>query len=120
MQTIVIADGLTKEFLSREQPFAASPTNVGRAEIDRLLGRGKAYGQGPLPTCLRALAEESQSGSGPRLIELRGAGPVLEILEPVLARAKVLANASDVIPWQDLWVRSRGRMAAENRIFVSL
>ena len=50
MQTIVIADGLTKEFLSNEQPFAASPTNVGGAEIDRLLGRGKAYGKGPLPT----------------------------------------------------------------------
>ena len=103
MRTIVIADGLTKEFLSREQPFAASPTNVGRAEIDRLLGRGKAYGQGPLPTCLRAVAEESQPDSGPRLIELRSAGPVLEILDPLLAQAKVLASASNVIPWQELW-----------------
>jgi ADP-ribose pyrophosphatase len=103
MRTIVIADGLTKEFLSREQPFAASPTNVGGAEIDRLLGRGKAYGQGPLPTCLRAVAEESQPDSGPRLIEVRSAGPVLEILDPLLARAKVLTSAVDVIPWQELW-----------------
>ena len=42
MRTIVIGDGLTKEFLGNEQPFAASPSNVGGAEIDRLLGRDKA------------------------------------------------------------------------------
>jgi hypothetical protein len=35
MPTIIIADGLTKEFLGAEQPFAASPFNVGGAEIDR-------------------------------------------------------------------------------------
>jgi hypothetical protein len=113
MQTIVIANGLTKEFLSREQPFAASPTNVGRAEIDRLLGRGKAYGQGPLPTCLRAVAEESQPDSGPRLIELRSAGPVLEILDPLLAQAKVLISASDVSPWQELWGQISPKDAGE-------
>ena len=103
MRTIIIGDGLTKDFLSAEQPFAASPLNIGRAEIDRLLGRGKAYGNGPLPAFLRLVVEQLGSTTGPRLIVLRGDDPIPEVLAPVVARAKVLASSSDVIPWRDLW-----------------
>jgi len=103
MPTIVIADGLGKECLSTDQPFAASPSNVGVAEIGRLLGRHKAYGQGPLPVFLRAVADESGAPAGPRLILLGGESPVPEVLHPALARATVIPSGSDVIPWRELW-----------------
>ena len=112
MPTIVIGDGLTKEFLGTEQPFAASPFNVGGAEIDRLLGRSKAYGNGPLPSFLRAVVAAEGSSGGPRLIVLRGNGPTPEILEPVLAEARVLPSSSDVIPWRDLWGEVSGQEAS--------
>ena len=103
MRTIIIGDGLTKDFLGADQPFGDARPNVGRAEIDRLLGRGKAYGTGPLPAFLRAATENVRQDSETRLILLRGDNPVLEILEEVLSRSKVIPSAPDVIPVQDLW-----------------
>ena len=100
MQTIVIADGLTKEFLGTEQPFAADPANVGSAEIDRLLGRGRAYGEGPLPTFLQAA---SAAGDDCRLVLLRGDSPLPEVLEPSVAGAEVIPSVASVIPWSALW-----------------
>ena len=49
MFTIVIGDGLTNEFLSPEVRFQACPRNVGRQEIDRLLGAGADFGNGAEP-----------------------------------------------------------------------
>ena len=81
MRTIIIADGLTKDFLSVEQPFAGARQNVGRAEIDRLMGRGKAYGNGPLPAFLRAATENVRQDAETRLVVLRVNEPVIEMLE---------------------------------------
>ena len=103
MRTIIIGDGLTKDFLSAEQPFADERRNVGKAEIDRLLGRGKAYGNGPLPSFLRAAAENVRQDAESQLILLRSDDPVPEILEEIVARSKVIPSAPDVIPWRDLW-----------------
>jgi ADP-ribose pyrophosphatase len=103
MRTIVIADGLTKDFLGAEQPFAAEARNVGRAEIDRLLGRGKAYGEGPLPAFLRAASESDARTAGSQVVLLRGDSPLPEILEPLIAGAEVISSDPDVIPWSDLW-----------------
>jgi len=103
MQTFIIADGLTKEYLSAEQPFAGSRFNLGRAEIDRLLGRGRAYGKGPLPTFLRGATKAMGEDSSTRLLLLRGDGPIPEILDPFVAGAKVISSEPDVIPWRELW-----------------
>ena len=102
MQTIIIGDGLTKEFLSAEAPFSSSRQSVGRAEIDRLLGRGKEYGNGPLGAFLRAAAEGRGQKAEVRLIVLRADGPVPEVLEPILSTATIIPTANDVIPWREL------------------
>jgi thiamine kinase-like enzyme len=57
VRSIVIADGLTKNVLSPDHPHRAAHENVGDREIERLFGKGKRYGEGPLPTFLRAVAE---------------------------------------------------------------
>jgi len=111
MRTIIIGDGLTKEFLSVEQPFADARHNVGRAEIDRLLGRGKAYGNGPLPAFLRAAAENARQNTETRLILLHGDGPVPEIFDPVVADSNVIPSALGVIPWRELWGEISGEDA---------
>ena len=86
MRTLIIGDGLTKDFLSAEQPFADARHNVGRAEIDRLLGRGKTYGNGPLAAFLRAAVETVRKDAETRLILLCGDEPVPEVFEEIAAR----------------------------------
>lgn len=54
---IVIADSLVRETLSPERQFHGIPSNLGAREIARLMGRGRAYGEGPLPSLVRAAAE---------------------------------------------------------------
>ena len=48
MRTIIVGDGLTKDILSLEHPYQTSKSNVVRREIERLMGKGKAFGDGPL------------------------------------------------------------------------
>jgi hypothetical protein len=106
MQTIVIADGLTKEFLGTEQPYASAAVNIGGAEIDRLLGRGRAYGEGPLPAFLAQVS--SAVGEDCRLLVLKRDTPLPEILEPALMGAETVASDPDVLPWSELWGAIRG------------
>jgi ADP-ribose pyrophosphatase len=49
---IIIADGLTNEFLSPEVQFRHRTVNVGTHEVARLMGAGTRFGTGPLPTFL--------------------------------------------------------------------
>ena len=65
---IVIGDGLVRAVLSPEKRFQGIPANLGAQEIGRLMGRGRRYGEGPLPALLRAAAT---SEVGPGLILLR-------------------------------------------------
>jgi ADP-ribose pyrophosphatase len=113
MRTIVIADGLTKDYLGAEEPFAGSRRNVGRAEIDRLLGRGKAHGRGPLPAFLRAVVESSKAGADLRLILLRGEEPVPEVLDPILKAAQEISAEGGGIPWRRLWEELSGDDATD-------
>lgn len=73
MFTIVIGDGLTNEFLSPEVRFQTRPLNVGRQEIDRLMGAGPDFGNGVLPCFLRAVAGAGRQGSDTVLLLLRSA-----------------------------------------------
>jgi len=108
VRAIVIGDGLTKECLGSEQPFAASAQNVGASEIDRLLGRGKAYGNGPLPAFLRAVVDASGT-RGPRLVLLHDEGHFADVFDPIVARATVMAAPHDLIPSRDLAAEISGR-----------
>ena len=65
---IVIADSVVRETLSPERQFHGIPSNLGAREIARLMGRGRAYGDGPLPSLIRAAAD---SGGRTGLVLLR-------------------------------------------------
>ena len=73
MFTIVIGDGLTNEFLSPEVQFQTCPLNIGRQEIDRLLGAGPDFGDGVLPSFLREAASAGMHGANTALLLLRSA-----------------------------------------------
>jgi hypothetical protein len=61
MHRIIIGDGLTNEILSPQHQYQTSRGNVGQREIALLLGRGKTFGDGPLPTFLRSAAAAGDS-----------------------------------------------------------
>jgi ADP-ribose pyrophosphatase len=102
MRSIIIVAGLGKDYLSTEQPFAASRNNIGQAEIDRLLGRGKARGHGPLAAFLKAVSSGVESSSRLQLVCLAEESPVPEVLEPWLGSAQMLESSRDGIPWRGL------------------
>jgi ADP-ribose pyrophosphatase len=116
---IVIADSLVRETLSPERQFHGIPANLGAREIARLMGRGRAYGEGPLPSLIRAAAE---SGGRTGLVLLREVAPtdeatgtsngvsgargvLAEWVDPVrsvAAEASALDCAPGRIPWRTL------------------
>ena len=107
MQTIIVGDGLTKDILSLEHPYQTSKSNVGRREIERLMGKGNAFGEGPLPVFLREAIEARSRGAGVRVVLLKEeeGGSGSELVEPVAELADgavVIPTASDVIPWKAL------------------
>lgn len=107
MQTIIVGDGLTKDVLSLEHPHQTSKSNIGRLEIERLMGKGKAFGGGPLPFFLRQAIEARASGAAVRVVLLKeeggsGGSALVEPLTELAESAAVLPTASDVIPWKAL------------------
>ena len=70
MHTIVIGDGLGKAMIGLEEHHLAERLNVGRHEIQRLLGSGKEYGRGPLPAFLRAAVMARANGASLTVIIL--------------------------------------------------
>jgi len=63
MWTVIVGDGLTKEFLSSDVEYSGNYVNVGKHEAERLLGRGRDFGHGPLPGFLRAAAKARCAGA---------------------------------------------------------
>ncbi len=110
MFTIVIGDGLTNEFLSSEIQYQTCPRNVGRQEIDRLLGAGPAYGSGVLPRFLREVASARKDGANTRLLLLRsaennarsplGGGDFVEPLKDIVGDAEIIDAAQRALPLQ--------------------
>ena len=106
-QTVIVGDGLTKDILSLEHPYQTSKSNVGRREIERLMGRGKAFGDGPLPSFLREAIEARSRGAAVQLVLLKdeegaGASELVDPLSELAESAVVIPTASDVIPWKAL------------------
>ena len=62
MTAIIIGIGLDNRFISPDVAFLARKQSIGEAEIARLLGRGKTFGQGPLPVFLKHAADAIASG----------------------------------------------------------
>ena len=120
MHRIIIGDGLTNEILSPQHQYQSSKGNVGQREIALLLGKGKTFGDGPLPAFFRSAAAARAAGESVDLLLLRptsdaskrdeaatGSGPD-DFVEPIadLARdAVVIDTEPDLIPWQSLMER---------------
>ena len=116
MNTIIIGDGLTENFLNPETPYIACNENVGRNEIDRLMGRGRNYGKGPLPSFLRQVIGASHDGADIGLLFLRSPREpnsisdviasepepreFTESLREIAAEACVVDTPPGLIPWE--------------------
>ncbi len=126
---IVIADSVVRGTLSPERQFHGIPSNLGAREIARLMGRGRAYGEGPLPSIIRAAAA---SGGRTGLVLLREVAPqdeagasngvsgareaLAEWVDPVrsvAAAASALDCAPGRIPWRTLIKRIAGVAGVE-------
>ena len=68
---IIIADGLTNEFLSQEVQFRHRPENLGTHEIARIMGAGARFGTGPLPAFLDRIRESADPAQSTALLVMR-------------------------------------------------
>lgn len=114
MQTLIIGAGLTNQFLSPDAPYIDNKRNIGKGEIYRLMGWGRAYGQGPLPKFLnRALRAQ---GERIRLLLLQDIDAIApedrgpqeeagdtqgfsEVLNEIASESTVIKAPESGIPW---------------------
>ena len=82
MWTIIVGDGLTKGFMSSDVEHVGNRQNVGRHEIDRLLGNGQDVGRGPLPSFLAASVKAKQEGASVGIVLLERQATLLESTDP--------------------------------------
>ena len=71
--SIIVGDGLSRDILSRDYPHRNSRVNIGRREIERLMGKGRAYGTVPLPTFLGLALEARAAGAAIGIVLLNDA-----------------------------------------------
>ena len=109
MRTIIIGDGLSRDVLSPELPFRESRRSVGRAEIERLLGRGKSFGEGPLPAFLRQAVAAREDGVD--LVLLGEPGGFVEPLEDAAGGAAVIVETGGALPGVELLAHLETRTA---------
>ncbi|MHC5028680.1 MAG: phosphotransferase, partial [Planctomycetota bacterium] len=104
MHAVVIVTGISDSALSLEPRHLSERGSVGRQEIERLLGRGRSLGSGPLARFLDA----STSG-GVTVIVIAdvangddAVGTVVEPLRPSAREAVVLCSPTGGIPLMEL------------------
>jgi len=117
MHRIIIGDGLTNEILSPQHQYQTARANIGQREIALLLGKGKTFGYGPLPTFLRSAAAARTAGEPINLLFLRpasdtterdgaamGPGPedFVDPIAEVAGGALVVDSDPEFIPWRTL------------------
>ena len=115
MHKIIIGVGLTNEVLSPQHQYQAAAGNVGQREIALLLGKGKSFGKGPLPTFLRSAAAARSAGEDVGLLFFRPkseespkdeavAGPndFVDPISDLASEALVVNSDPETIPWRDL------------------
>jgi ADP-ribose pyrophosphatase len=112
-RTIIIADGLTNEFLSPEVQFRGRAVNLGTHEIARLMGAGPRFGAGALPRFVEQAAAQAPQAAGPALLGLRdvdggasadglgsGGSDFVEAFHASVRHARVLRCARGAVPFE--------------------
>ena len=112
--TIVLGDGLDEEVLSPQVRHLDSRASVGEREIERLFGRGRGFGRGPLPAFLQLALAEQQAGGrvGVVLLERQheptsdghvpSATRLVPPLDEIAREARVIGCPPGRIPWDEL------------------
>lgn len=113
-QVIIICDGMSNARINPAAQYAGNLENLGRLEIDRLIGSGKEFGKGTLATFLRtAINGPPKNNSRIHLICLKhsskeqGDSPtdVSEFppeLADIFSLSHVIETGRDNIPWQEI------------------
>ena len=117
MTAVIIGIGLDNRFISPDVAFLARKESIGEAEIARLLGRGKTFGQGPLPVFFKHAADAISSGGdlSALLISRSVAGradgeqPILDDVEVLKAIKPLVGDAELIVVDEEtaLWVALR-------------
>ncbi|MFT4625281.1 MAG: ADP-ribose pyrophosphatase [Myxococcota bacterium] len=104
MPCLIIGTGLTDDILSPENRFLAGHSHVGLAESARLLGRGRAYGDGPLPVFLRAaLASEHADTAVVLVVDAeQGATGLVAPVANLVGEAAVIETVGGRVPLREL------------------
>jgi ADP-ribose pyrophosphatase len=106
--TVAIGMGLSERVLGRDLQRQGDPIHVGRAEAERLMGEGRDFGRGPLPSFLGQLDLACQGGAQLGLLllgdDLDG-DPLASLPASIGSLAHLVGNAAFVsaprgrIPW---------------------
>jgi ADP-ribose pyrophosphatase len=102
--TVAIGTDLSDSVLGAELRYLGGPSHVGRAESERLMGAGREYGRGPLPTFVAALDQSRRAGVSAGLLLLSDAGtnPVAAVLAPFVCGAEHVRAAPGEVPWEPM------------------
>lgn len=100
--TVAIGTDLSDSVLGAELRYLGSPSHVGRAESERLMGAGREYGRGPLPTFVAAFDRARRAGAPAGLLLLSDVGtkPVAAALAPFVCGAEHVVAAPGTVPWE--------------------
>lgn len=105
MTTVVLATGLSEEALCLEPRHVAGRRTVGRREIERLLGRGRAHGQGPLARFMNAAAASAPVRLLTLLPRTDRDDPASHVVQPLrdaVRSGQVLFTDGRTLPWERL------------------
>jgi ADP-ribose diphosphatase len=117
--TIILGDGLDEGCLSPQNRHLCARSSVGEREIERLFGRGREFGRGPLPKFLSLALDKAAAGGRVAVILLANMPanePADEPAEPspdgdhgfappldeLAARCRVIMSRPGQIPWSQL------------------
>ena len=117
--TVIICDGLTNAQINPAAQYVMAKDSIGRREIERLMGIGRYFGKGSLPTFLHAAVRARLNGTGIGIIMFQTSSsdqladansmsvtaeafdlPVQ--LENIQSNAQVIKTGPKTIPWQQL------------------
>jgi len=118
MFTIIIGNGLTNGNLSSQQRFLNDESTVGQYEIDRLMGEGRFFGAGPLPTFLAEAEKAASTGSPVGVIILRPddddeAHQLVDCIKSSVIGARMLPTVGGILPWQSLFTSVKEMTAVD-------
>ncbi|MCY2959755.1 MAG: NUDIX domain-containing protein [Planctomycetota bacterium] len=111
--TIILGDGLDEDVVSAQVRHFDSRAHVGQREVERLFGRGRSHGQGPLPTLLRAALERRARGERIGVVLLaraddqarngdHGGVRFAPPLDTLAGQCSVVACQDGHVPWDGL------------------